>query len=229
MKINKIYNFSSVDGPGNRLVVFFQGCNFNCIYCHNPETIDYDQEGYYLTVEQLVEEILKARKFISGVTFSGGECSLQYMEIIEVANILKEKGIAVYLDTNFSLETDIYEKLSKSVEKYIVDLKAFDERIHKSLTNFGNHQVLENIKRFYDKIYEVRIVIVPGYNDNEEEIKKTLNFINSIDSNINVKLIKFRPYGVRKEFNSIAIPSDEQMENFIRIGKEIGLTNIYYK
>lgn len=37
--VNKIIRFSSVDGPGNRTVVFLQGCNFNCRYCHNPETI----------------------------------------------------------------------------------------------------------------------------------------------------------------------------------------------
>lgn len=37
--VNKIIPFSSVDGPGNRTAVFLQGCNFNCLYCHNPETI----------------------------------------------------------------------------------------------------------------------------------------------------------------------------------------------
>lgn len=39
--INKIIPFSSVDGPGNRTAIFLQGCNFNCIYCHNPETINH--------------------------------------------------------------------------------------------------------------------------------------------------------------------------------------------
>jgi pyruvate formate lyase activating enzyme len=38
--INKIIHFSNVDGPGNRLAIFFQGCNVSCIYCHNPETIN---------------------------------------------------------------------------------------------------------------------------------------------------------------------------------------------
>ncbi len=38
--VNKIIPFSSVDGPGNRTAVFLQGCNFNCLYCHNPETIN---------------------------------------------------------------------------------------------------------------------------------------------------------------------------------------------
>ena len=37
--VNKIIPFSSVDGPGNRTAIFLQGCNFNCQYCHNPETI----------------------------------------------------------------------------------------------------------------------------------------------------------------------------------------------
>ncbi len=38
--VNKIIPFSSVDGPGNRTAIFFQGCNFDCKYCHNPETIN---------------------------------------------------------------------------------------------------------------------------------------------------------------------------------------------
>ena len=38
--VNKIIPFSNVDGPGNRLSIFFQGCNFDCLYCHNPETIE---------------------------------------------------------------------------------------------------------------------------------------------------------------------------------------------
>ncbi len=39
--VNKIIKFSNVDGPGNRMTIFFQSCPFNCLYCHNPETINY--------------------------------------------------------------------------------------------------------------------------------------------------------------------------------------------
>lgn len=38
--VNRIIPFSNVDGPGNRLAIFFQQCNINCVYCHNPETIN---------------------------------------------------------------------------------------------------------------------------------------------------------------------------------------------
>ena len=45
-KINKIIKFSNVDGPGNRMAIFFQGCNFNCEYCHNPEKINICKNCY---------------------------------------------------------------------------------------------------------------------------------------------------------------------------------------
>lgn len=45
-KINRIIKFSNVDGPGNRMAIFFQGCNFNCDYCHNPETINICKKCY---------------------------------------------------------------------------------------------------------------------------------------------------------------------------------------
>ncbi len=229
LKINKIINFSSVDGPGNRLVVFAQGCNLNCIYCHNPETIDYNQEGYMIEVDDLVKKIVDAKNFISGVTFSGGECSLQYKEIIEVCKKLKKHQMKIMLDTNFSESKEVYSELSEHIEAFIVDLKAYDENIHKRLTGKDNLQILQNIERFYDKIYEVRCVIVPGYNDNEKEMISMFEFINSLDNNINVKLIKFRPYGVREPYDSIESPNDDLMEKYLKLGNKIGLKNIYYK
>ncbi|MEA3424244.1 MAG: radical SAM protein [Bacillota bacterium] len=229
LKINKIINFSSVDGPGNRLVVFVQGCNLNCIYCHNPETIDYNQEGYMIEVDDLVNKIADAKNFISGVTFSGGECSLQYKEIIEVCKELKKHKIKIMLDTNFSMAEEVYSELSEYVEAFIVDLKAYDRNIHKRLTGEDNFQILENIERFYDKIYEVRCVIVPGYNDNEKEIASMFEFINSLDDDIKVKLIKFRPYGVRKPYDLIESSNDDLMEEYLESAKKIGLKNIYYK
>ena len=123
--VNKIIPFSSVDGPGNRTAVFFQGCNWDCCYCHNPETRNMctgcmacvqvcpvgalqNENGKVhffpercvgcdtciktcrfgsspricnLTPEETFEQIKKQIPFISGVTVSGGECSL-YCEFV---------------------------------------------------------------------------------------------------------------------------------------------------
>lgn len=229
MKINKIINFSCVDGPGNRLVVFFQGCNFNCLYCHNPETIEFDSDGYFITEKELYEKILQAKNYISGITLTGGECSLQYKGIIELCKLLKKENIEIMVDTNFSLESSVYELLSEYIDFYIVDFKNFSEDLHMNLTGSTNKQVLENIKLFHDKIFEIRIVIIPGYNDTIEEIKSIFKFIKNLNPNINVKLIKYRPYGVRKEFKGVVTPSDDEMEKFVDIGRSLGIENIYYK
>ena len=54
-------------------------------------------------------------------------------------------------------------------------------------------------------------------------------FIDSLDNNIKVKLIKFRPYGVREPYDSIDTPNDDLMEKYLKLGNKIGLKNIYYK
>lgn len=229
MKINKILNFSCVDGPGNRLVVFFQGCNFNCLYCHNPETINPASEGFHLSPEGLFKRILEARDFISGVTFSGGECSLQAEGILETGRLLKKEGIELYLDTNFSQPAAVYERLNEVVDRYIVDLKAVQEETHSTITGRSNRQILENIHQFYDKIYEVRMVVVPGINDSDEALESWIDFILSVDPILPVKLVRFRPYGVREPYDTWEIPDESMMEQWVERAQDRGVQNIYYR
>ena len=135
----------------------------------------------------------------------------------------------MFLDTNFSLAGDLYERLSEVVDSFIVDLKAYDIETHQHLTHASNQQILENINRFYDKIYEVRTVVVSGYNDSEKQMTDVFKFITSIDPILPLKLIAFRPYGVRKPYDAIVQPSNKQMQNLQAIGESLGLKNIYYK
>ena len=73
-----IIPFSWVDGPGNRFVIFLQGCNFDCKACHNPQTIPLDSvHAKRMSVDELLEQIRDAMPHISGVTVSGGEATLQ--------------------------------------------------------------------------------------------------------------------------------------------------------
>ena len=60
--VRRILPFSSVDGPGNRTAIFLQGCNFNCLYCHNPETITLkDAEAVTMSIDEILEEIKKVQ------------------------------------------------------------------------------------------------------------------------------------------------------------------------
>lgn len=87
---------SIVDGPGLRTTVFFQGCDFHCVGCHNEMTHD-KTKGKLVTALAVFREIYRST-LASGVTFSGGEPFLQEEALLVLAKICKAKGrhITIY-------------------------------------------------------------------------------------------------------------------------------------
>lgn len=269
--INKIIPFSNVDGEGNRMAIFLQGCNYNCLYCHNPETInrcvncgqcvpecpvgaidmvhgqvEYDIDKCVncdkcvstceknsspkiskLTVPELMEKIEKVKFFISGITVSGGECSLQSDFLIELFTEVKKLGLTTFMDTNGS--TKIYEnkELLAVTDKTMIDLKAFNSDENKMLTGVDNETVIRNIKELgaMDKIYEIRTVVVPGILDNKHTVDEGSKLIASINPEIQYKLIKYRPMGVRKDLLETTSPNTEYMKELEAIVHRNGVKN----
>ena len=83
--IDSIETLGLVDGPGIRCVVFLNGCNLRCKYCHNPEMWCLKENNY--TVDELVDKIKRYKPYFNengGVTFSGGEPLLQINFLKEV-------------------------------------------------------------------------------------------------------------------------------------------------
>ncbi len=228
---NMIRN-SAVDGPGNRYVVFLQGCQFRCLYCHNPETIEIVQnmnsdaliEVHSYTPELLVSEILPYRDYISGVTFSGGECTLQFDFLLEVCKQLKVEGISVLIDTNGLLASDQLVRLSEYVDGFMLDLKALDPKIHKALTGVDNSLVLENFRLLnqLNKLYEIRTVIIPDFVDDEALIKWLAA---NGGCHIRYKLIAFRKHGIREDGNRLNIPNSAYMKEIENYAIQNGFTN----
>ncbi|WP_373898261.1 YjjW family glycine radical enzyme activase [Haloimpatiens sp. FM7315] len=270
--VNKIIPFSSVDGPGNRLSLFLQGCNFNCLYCHNPETINRcvnckdcvkscptgalylegnkvlwnsslcikcdecikicthnaSPKTTLMTVNEIIEKIKSVLPFISGITVSGGECSLQSDFLVELFAEVKKLGITCFMDTNAS--TPIYnnQELLKVLDKAMIDLKAYDNAEHLSLTGMSNETVLRNIKILasLNKLYEIRTVIVPDLLNNRHTVDMTSKLISSIDNNIIYKLIKYRPLGVRENLINSTVPSMDLMNSLSSLAKKNGCKNV---
>ena len=84
------------DGPGLRLVVFLQGCNFRCLYCANPDTIA-GKGGTPTPPEEIIRMAMSQRPFFGkrgGITFSGGEPTFQAKALVPLVRELKEKGIS---------------------------------------------------------------------------------------------------------------------------------------
>ncbi|MFV0498800.1 MAG: radical SAM protein [Bacilli bacterium] len=196
-KVHKIIKSSIVDGPGNRIAIFMQGCNFNCWYCHNPETIRDNVSFTNYTAKELYLKLEKYFVFVDGITLSGGEVLLQQEFVYEFCKLIKSNTkLSCFIDTNASIEID--DKLFDVIDYFMVDVKVIDENEHFDLTKNDNKTVIANLRKInkLKKLYEVRTVLYPGYNHEE-----TIAFVNTIiDKDVTYKKIKFHSNGVRKEF-----------------------------
>lgn len=194
--INSIVKSSIVDGFGNRLAIFMQGCNFNCWYCHNPETIVCNKKIEY-SVQELYDQTRKYFSFIDGITFSGGEALLQQQFIIEYLRLVRQSdNINVLIDTNGGVKID--SELISLVDGFMLDVKCVDEEEHIKLTGVSNKQVLSNLHVLVElnKLCEVRTVLYPNYNHNH-----TIDYVKDVVGNsITYKLLEYHTKGVREEF-----------------------------
>lgn len=123
MKISGLLKFSMIDFPGSiSAIVFTQGCNVRCAYCHNPELIPPAQnEEYALSEEEVLEYLERRKHSLDGVVITGGEPTLQ-KDLDKFALTLKSMGYMVKLDTNGTNP----EMVQKLIDKKLVDFIAMD-------------------------------------------------------------------------------------------------------
>jgi len=217
-------SFSIVDGPGNRFVVFLQGCNFDCAACHNPQTIP----GYgrvdchhpeHRTVHDLLAEIRRAAPFISGVTVSGGEATQQPNFLHDLFVAIKGDDdlarLSCMVDSNGACELEVWDRLAPLMDGAMVDLKHLDDDAHRAMTGQSNRQVLASIEHLQHlgQLYEVRLLLVVGVNDDPEVVRGTGEYLASVDPGMRVKLIAFRRHGARDHDPPLIEPTPDQLES----------------
>lgn len=190
------------DGPGLRLVVFMQGCNFKCIYCANPDTIAMGK-GMGVSVEEIVRRAVNEKPFFGrrgGVTFSGGEPTVQARELLPVFLRLKEEGIHICLDTNGSIFNSEVEKLLECTDMVLLDVKAVSPRLHRTITGQSNLQVPQTARFLEDKGIPIRIrcVMLPGINDTPEAVKAIGETYGSLKNIDRIEVLPYHQYGVHK-------------------------------
>lgn len=211
-RIHSTESFGTVDGPGVRFVVFTQGCPMRCKYCHNPDTWDPVGGSREMSAEEILEEYEHNKSFYKGggITVTGGEPLLQIDFVTELFEAAKEKQIHTCLDTSgITFRPDSPElmekmdRLMKSTDLVMLDIKHIDPQEHISLTGQKN----DNILAFAHYVDEkgvtlwIRHVVVPGITDNEVYLKRLGEFIATLR---HVKALDVLPYhtmGVTKYKN----------------------------
>lgn len=199
--VHSIETFGSVDGPGIRYIVFLKGCNMRCRYCHNPDTWTFQSDDMR-TADEILDHAVRYKDYWGaqgGITVSGGDPLVQIDFLIELFEKAKARGVNTCLDTSaqpFTREEPFFSKfnrLMKSTDLVLFDIKEIDDERHKWLTGCSNQNILDCARYLAELKVPiwVRHVLVPGITDSDEELIATREFIESLG---NVKKVEVLPY-----------------------------------
>ena len=228
-KIMKIFqrgfNFGQ-DGPGNRLVYHIAGCNMHCLWCSNPEGMKANNDySVTYTPYTLVQDAIRCKPMFfcgGGVTFTGGEATLEFKDLLEALKGLKKNGIHTAIETNgTSLH---YNKLLPYIDYLIMDFKHYDCEMLKKYTGMGTEQIKKN----YEDISKsgrqchIRIPIIKHFNDDSPE-NFAEYFSNFPTENTVFEFLKYHEYGKDKWQEEYKITdgfvTDETIRNFNNVFK----------
>jgi pyruvate formate lyase activating enzyme len=191
---------SAVDGPGVRVVGWLSGCQFRCVYCHNPDTWKMSN-GMPVTVARAAEVILQYRHSLrtmkGGVTLSGGEPLFQHRFVLNVFAAARKAGIHTALDTNGFLGERLTDDDLRLIDLVLLDLKAFSPDLHRRLTGQDNQPVLEFARRLAAarRPLWVRFVLVPGWTDDMTEVERIAAFAAELGNVERVDVLPFHQMG----------------------------------
>lgn len=161
--------------------------------------------GKQMSVEELVDECMKDEPFYrnsgGGVTFSGGDPIFQADFLVDVAKSLKDKNIHVALDTSGGLPWDQWKDLASEVDLILYDLKFFDDEKHVQYTRSSNKIIFENLDHLakLGKELVIRMIIVPGVNDQLEDIKMRCQRLRQSEAKVSrIELLPYHTLGIGK-------------------------------
>lgn len=191
------------DGPGLRLVVFLQGCPFRCLYCANPDTIDLKGESKETRPEEILEMAVSQKPFYGkrgGITFSGGEPTMQAEALAPLFRELKAQGIHICLDSNGGIWNRHVEELLGLTDLVLLDVKQINPERHRRLTGRSNEQTLRTAAWLeeHNRPFWLRYVLVPGYSDAEEDIRQLGETLGNYQSIQRVEILPYHRLGVHK-------------------------------
>lgn len=215
-----------VDGK----VVFHPEKCLSCDTCIHVCEFDASPKVTWMTVEEVVKVIQKQMPFIRGITVSGGECTLYPAFLEALFRACRKLGLTTLIDSNGMVCFETLSTLLEVTDGVMLDIKAFHEKDHIHVTGFSNETVLKNAVYLAKcgKLYEIRTVVVKELFDPEEVIRQIANHLKPYTdiSKLRYKLIAYRPFGVRKEYQCYESPDASYMQKLRDVAIQAGFQNI---
>lgn len=205
-KLIKVHSYESMgtfDGPGLRYVVFLQGCPFRCLYCANPDTIDAVGESKATDPSYILEQAVSMKPFFGrrgGITFSGGEPTMQAEALIPLFRQLKEAGIHICVDTNGGVWNSHVEEMLRLADLVLLDVKEINVERHRHITGRSNEQTLRTAAWLEENGHPfwLRYVLVPTLSDAEADLQALGEHFKDYKQIERVELLPYHTLGVHK-------------------------------
>jgi len=222
--IHSINTFGTLDGHGIRYLIFMQGCDLHCKFCHNPDTWSKTTNNF-MEVDDLVKDILKYKIFIKngGVTLTGGEPLLQSYFALELFKELKKHNIGTCIDTSGSVRMDyIEDEIWKYTDLILLDYKPIhftkDDRYLDLIKNFYDY--LDNARNNNVEVW-LRLVVTKGMLDKhlDDLIQLGINLHGYKISRFealplhNMARYKWKELGMNYQMTDEDIPTDKEVED----------------
>jgi pyruvate formate lyase activating enzyme len=230
---------STVDGPGVRVVAWTAGCQFRCLYCHNPDTWNM-MNGFPVTVDRAADELRKYRHGLKimagGFTLSGGEPLMQDRFAVRLFAAAKQMGVHTALDTNGFLGDRLSDAELEQIDLVLLDIKGWDSERHRHLTGKDVRPTLDFARRLSARRRPIslRFVLVPGLTDDAEDITQIARFCAELGVVERVDVLpfhqlgkfKWEKLGIEYTLQDVQPPTNELVEWTRELFRSAGLRTV---
>lgn len=214
----------------DKRVAYDRALCINCDTCIHVCPHDASPRTALMTAPMVFEQVKKQIPFIRGITVSGGECMLHADFIRELFTLAKAEGLGTLIDSNGTIDFTNQGQLLEVSDGVMLDIKAFFTEDHEKITDTGNEIVLKNASFLAEagKLFEVRAVIVPDLYDVKKSIQAMAEFLKPMynKNKFRIKLIAYRPMGVREIYSHYQVPGPALMQELAGILKQDGFEDI---
>jgi len=204
------------------------GCNMRCKFCQNWEISQVypnEIETKFFSPEDLIKDI-KSKK-IKAIAFTYGEPSIFYEYMLDIAKLAKKNGIKTAVVSSGYINPEPLKKLLPYIDAYKIDLKGFTDEFYEELTSGKLQPVLETMKIIKKSGVWLEIVnlVIPGYNDDEKDIKRMAQWIKeNLGDDVPLHFTRFYP-----NYKLLNLPPTppETLKKVRKIAMEVGLKYVY--
>ena len=208
-RIHSFQSLGTVDGPGDRFVAFFQGCNLRCRCCHNPDTWDC-AGGTEYTAGEIVRRASRYQEYFGndgGITLSGGEPLLQADFAREIFAGCHEAGIHTCLDTSGDILSDAVKALLFETDRVLLDIKYVSDEGYRENVGCSIETPLAFLAYLNEQAIPttLRQVIIPGLNDSPDDVLFLRTLAEEHRCVDKIELLPFRKL-CQVKYDSMGIP-----------------------